>query len=306
MVLKALKAPLELEERPIPVATHDEILLKVKACAVCRTDLHIIDGEVPATLPLIPGHQIIGEVIELGSSSNRFQLGDRVGLPWLGHTCGKCAFCRSGAENLCDKAIFTGLDRSGGFAEYCTAKEDFSFPLPDGYPDDAQAAPLLCAGMIGYRAYRMAEGAERLGLYGFGASAHLLIQLACYEGKECFVFTRPGDEKTQKVAREMGAIWAGDSTTTAPELLDAALIFAPVGPLIPEALKAVRKGGSVISAGIHMSDIPSFPYKHLFGERIIRSVANLTRRDGEEFLALAPKVPIAVQVKYGGPRILDN
>jgi propanol-preferring alcohol dehydrogenase len=297
MVLKVLKTPLEIEEVPTPTPAAGEILLKVKACAVCRTDLHIVDGEVPATLPLIPGHQIIGEVKELGSSASRFKVGDRVGIPWLAETCGKCSFCQSGAENLCDEARFTGCDRSGGFAEYCTAKEQFAFPLSEGYPDDASAAPLLCAGMIGYRAYRMAPEAKRLGLYGFGAAAHLLIQLACYEGKECFVFTKPGDKKGQKSALEMGAIWAGDSTTLPPELLDAAILFAPVGPLIPEALKAVRKGGSVISAGIHMSDIPSFPYKLLWGERIVRSVANLTRLDGEEFLDLAPKVPIKTQVK---------
>ncbi len=297
MVLKKLKTPLELEERPIPSPKKDEILLKVAACAVCRTDLHIIDGEVKARLPLVPGHQIVGEVKEVGSEVTKFRVGDRVGVPWLGSTCGSCTFCQSGAENLCDNATFTGLDLSGGFAEFHAAKADFAFLIPPSYPDNNLAAPLLCGGMIGYRTYRMARGASRLGFYGFGASARLLIQLACFEKKECYVFTRPGDEAGQKKAIEMGAIWSGDSLTPPPIPLDAALIFAPVGELIPIALRAVRKGGSVISAGIHMSDIPSFPYSLLWGERTVRSVANLTRRDGEEFLLLAPKVPIKPNVK---------
>jgi propanol-preferring alcohol dehydrogenase len=266
----------------------------VSACGVCRTDLHVVDGELPdPRLPLVPGHQIVGRVVEAGQ---RFAAGDRVGIPWLGWTCGECRYCLSGRENLCDRARFTGYQLDGGYAELIAADERFCFPLPEG-DDDLQAAPLLCAGLIGYRSLRLAGDAERLGLYGFGASAHIVAQVARHEGHRVFAFTRAGDEQAQKLARELGAEWAGDAAGPSPEELDAAIIFAPAGELVPAALGAVAKGGTVVCAGIHMTDIPSFPYELLWGERVLRSVANLTRRDGEEFLALAPRVPVRTEVE---------
>jgi propanol-preferring alcohol dehydrogenase len=258
--------------------------------------LHVVDGELTnPKLPLIPGHQIVGTIVETEEDTRRFSVGDRVGVPWLGWTCGKCRYCTSGRENLCDNARFTGYQIDGGYAEYAVADQRFCFLIPAGYPD-LQAAPLLCAGLIGYRSLRMAGDAERLGLYGFGAAAHIVAQVARYQGRRVFAFTSPGDKEAQRFARELGAAWAGDSTQAPPEELDAALIFAPVGALVPAALRAVAKGGLVVCGGIHMSDIPSFPYEILWGERSIRSVANLTRQDGEEFLALAPEVPIHTEV----------
>jgi propanol-preferring alcohol dehydrogenase len=271
-------------------------LIRVRACAVCRTDLHVVDGELPdPKLPLIPGHQIVGTVEEVGERVERFAPGERVGVPWLGHTDGECRYCLSGRENLCDDARFTGYHIDGGYAEYAPADNRFCFPIPEGYPD-LQAAPLLCAGLIGYRSLRMAGDAERLGLYGFGASAHIIVQVAVHQGRRVFAFTRGGDEEGQRFARGLGAAWAGGSNERPPEELDAAIIFAPVGGLVPAALRAVAKGGVVVCAGIHMTDIPSFPYEILWGERSIRSVANLTRQDGEEFLALAPQVPVRTEV----------
>ena len=283
MLLDGPGTPLRAAELPIPEPGPGELLIRVHACGVCRTDLHILAGEVVAgKLPVVLGHQIVG-VVE-GS-------GERVGVPWLGWTCGECRYCRSGRENLCDRARFTGCDRDGGFAEYAVADRRFCFPIPDGYPD-LQAAPLLCAGLIGHRALRFAGDAERLGLYGFGASAHIIAQVARHQGRRVYAFTRAGDEPTQRFALELGAEWAGDADAAPPEQLDAAIVFAPVGALVPAALRALAKGGTVVCAGIHMSDIPAFPYADLWGERAIRSVANLTRRDGEEFMALAPKVPV--------------
>jgi propanol-preferring alcohol dehydrogenase len=276
-------AALRAADLPIPAPGEGELLIRVHACGVCRTDLHVVDGEVHASkVPIVPGHQIVGTVEGTG---------ERVGVPWLGWTCGECRFCRSGHENLCDRARFTGADIDGGFAEYTVADARYCFPIPDGYPD-LQAAPLLCAGLIGHRALRMAGDAERLGLYGFGAAAHIVCQVARHEGRQVLAFTGPGDTAAQRFARELGAVWAGASGDAPPEPLDAAIIFAPVGALVPAALRAVVKGGTVVCAGIHMSDIPSFPYAYLWGERTIRSVANLTRRDAEEFLALAPQVPV--------------
>lgn len=269
-----------------------QVLLRVAACGVCRTDLHIVDHELTeATLPLIPGHEIVGYVTALGEGITGLKPGDRIGVPWLGYTCGHCAYCRSGRENLCDHARFTGYQIDGGYAEYAVADARFCFPLPPGL-DDVAAAPLLCAGLIGYRALRLAGEAERLGLYGFGAAAHIVAQVARYRGQRVFAFTKPGDTEGQDFARGLGAVWAGGSDTAPPEKLDAALIFAPVGGLVPAALAATAKGGTVVCAGIHMSDIPAFAYRLLWEERVLRSVANLTRRDGEEFLALAPKVPV--------------
>ena len=274
----------------------EEVLIRVRACAVCRTDLHVVDGVLPdPRLPLIPGHQIVGTVESLGERVERFAPGERVGVPWLGYTDGECRYCLSGRENLCDDARFTGYQIDGGYAEYASADNRFCFPIPEGYPD-VQAAPLLCAGLIGYRSLRMAHDAERLGLYGFGASAHIIIQVAVHQGRRIFAFTRGGDEEGQRFARSLGAAWAGGSNEQPPEELDAAIIFAPVGGLVPAALRAVAKGGVVVCAGIHMTDIPSFPYEILWGERSIRSVANLTRQDGEEFLALAPQVPVRTEV----------
>jgi alcohol dehydrogenase, propanol-preferring len=287
VVLDAPGRPLRLADVPVPEPGPGELLLRVAACGVCRTDLHVIDGEVAAgRLPLVPGHQIVAAV----AGEDR-----RVGVPWLGWTCGECRYCRSGRENLCDRARFTGCDRDGGYAEYAVADERFCLPIPSGYPD-LQAAPLLCAGLIGYRALRMTGDAERLGLYGFGAAAHIICQVARHEGRRVFAFTRAADDPSARFALELGAEWAGPSGSAAPEELDAAIIFAPAGELVPAALRAVAKGGAVVCAGIHMSDIPGFPYADLWGERTIRSVANLTRRDGEEFLALAPRVPVRTTV----------
>ncbi|XGV97928.1 MAG: zinc-dependent alcohol dehydrogenase family protein [Leptolyngbya sp. BL-A-14] len=298
MILNAPGAPLQEAEVPIPTPTAKQVLIQVQACGVCRTDLHVVDGELTQPkLPLIPGHQIIGTVVSQGAStSGAFPIGTRVGVPWLGSTCNHCRYCHSGRENLCDQAQFTGYQLDGGYAEYTVADERFCFPIPNAYPD-LQAAPLLCAGLIGYRSLMMTGEASRLGLYGFGAAAHLVIQTARYQGRQVFAFTRSGDTQGQQFARDLGAVWAGSSAEAPPEPLDAAIIFAPVGALVPVALKAVEKGGVVVCAGIHMSDIPSFSYELLWGERVLRSVANLTRRDGEEFLALAPKIPIQTQVE---------
>jgi alcohol dehydrogenase, propanol-preferring len=294
MVLDAPGRPLRMDDLPDPEPSPGQVQLRVHACGVCRTDLHVVDGELPEPkLPLVVGHQIVGTVEEGG---DRFSAGERVGVPWLGWTDGECRYCRSGRENLCDNARFTGYQLDGGYAERAVADERFCFPIPPEYPD-LQAAPLLCAGLIGYRSLRVAGEAERLGLYGFGASAHIVIQVARHQGRRVFAFTRPGDEDGQRFARELGAEWAGDSTGPAPEELDAAIIFAPVGELVPAALRATAKGGVVVCAGIHMSDIPSFPYQLLWGERAVRSVANLTRRDGEEFLALAPQIPVRTEVE---------
>lgn len=297
MQLDAPGQLLRCVERPIPTPNPHQLLLRVHVCGVCRTDLHIVDGELPdPKLPLILGHQIVGTVIELGEQVTGFKQGDRVGVPWLGQTCNCCRYCLSGRENLCDQARFMGYNLDGGFAEYGVADAQFCFPLPDDYPD-LQAAPLLCAGLIGYRSYRMVGEAERIGFYGFGAAAHILIQVAKYQGRQVYAFTRPGDIQAQQFARELGAVWSRGSDESPPQSLDAAIIFAPVGALVPAALMAVAKGGMVVCAGIHMSDIPSFPYKSLWEERSIRSVANLTRQDGEEFLALAPQIPIQTQVQ---------
>jgi propanol-preferring alcohol dehydrogenase len=296
MILDSPGEPLRDAEVPEPEPGPEQVLLRVHACAVCRTDLHVVDGELPdPKLPLIPGHQIVGAVEEVGGRVDRFAVGDRVGVPWLGYTDGACRYCLTGRENLCDNARFTGYQTDGGYAGYTVADHRFCFPIPEGYPD-LQAAPLLCAGLIGYRSLRAAGDAERLGLYGFGASAHIVIQVAVHQGREVFAFTRDGDEEGQSFARELGAAWAGGSNEPPPEELDAAIIFAPVGALVPAALEAVAKGGVVVCAGIHMSDIPSFRYEILWGERSVRSVANLTRRDGEEFLALAPEVPVHTEV----------
>ncbi len=274
-----------------------QVRLRVRACGVCRTDLHILDGELgDPKLPLVLGHQIVGTVVELGQGVTRFAVGERVGVPWLGWTCGRCRFCVGGRENLCDNARFTGYTIDGGFAEETVADERFCFPIPEGYPD-LQAAPLLCAGLIGYRALGLAGDAERLGLYGFGAAAHIICQVACWQGRRVFAFTRPDDRASQDFARALGAEWVGGSLDQPPEPLEAAIIFAPAGELVPAALAAVGKGGSVVCAGIHMSEIPAFPYDLLWEERIVRSVANLTRADGEEFMALAPRIPVRTEVE---------
>jgi len=296
MVLRAAGEPLLLEERPAPNPGPGQVRLRVAACGVCRTDLHVVDGELPRpTLPLVPGHQIVGVVDARGAGVERPLVGERVGVPWLGWTCGACGFCRSGRENLCERARFTGYQLDGGFAEHAVADARFCFPVPPGYAD-VQAAPLLCAGLIGYRALRLAGDARRLGLYGFGAAAHILAQVARHQGREVYAFTRPGDRDAQDFARELGAAWAGASSDAPPQLLDAAILFAPAGELVVAALRAVVRGGTVVCAGIHMSDIPSFPYRLLWEERVVRSVANLTRADGEEFLALAPRVPVRTEV----------
>lgn len=296
MVLDSPGHPLRLTEQMLPAPGPDEVLIRVHACGVCRTDLHVVDGELTRPkLPLIPGHEIVGTVEARGDRVERFTIGDRVGVPWLGWTCGRCGYCLAGQENLCDHARFTGYDIDGGYAEYTVADERYCFAIPAGFPD-LQAAPLFCAGLIGYRALTMAGDAGCLGLYGFGAAAHILAQVARYQGRRVFAFTRPGDLDGQQFARELGASWASGSDVSPPEEMDAAIIFAPVGGLIPTALRAVRKGGTVISAGIHMSDIPSFPYEILWGERVVRSVANLTRRDGEEFLQLAAEIPVNTKV----------
>jgi len=296
MILDTPGKPLRVANLPIPTPNPQQVLIRVRACGICRTDLHIVDGELTQPkLPLVPGHQIVGIIEEVGEQVQQFKVGDRVGVPWLGYTCHHCRYCLSGKENLCDYAQFTGYQIDGGYAEYTVAEESFCFPIPDEYPD-LQAAPLLCAGLIGYRAYRMTGDAQKLGFYGFGAAAHILIQLARYQEREVYAFTRKGDIKGQEFARELGAVWAGSSEELPPEPLDAAIIFAPIGALVPAALRAVTKGGVVVCAGIHMSDIPSFPYHILWEERVVRSVANLTRQDGEEFLALAPQVPIHTEV----------
>lgn len=297
MILDAPGQPLRAADLPVPTPEPEQVLIRVRACGVCRTDLHVVDGELThPKLPLVLGHQIVGTVVEVGEKVQQFSRGDRLGVPWLGSTCNHCRYCQTGRENLCDRAQFTGYNLDGGYAEYAVADERFCFSIPDGYPD-LQAAPLLCAGLIGYRSYRMAGDGERLGFYGFGAAAHILIQVARYQGRQVYAFTRPGDTAGQQFARDLGAVWAGGSDESPPEKLDAAIIFAPAGQLVPAALQAVAKGGVVVCAGIHMSDIPSFPYKILWEERVLRSVANLTRRDGEEFLALAPQIPIRTQVE---------
>ncbi len=297
MVLDKPGTPLRAIEIAVPSLDPDQILIRVHACGVCRTDLHVVDGELPKPkLPLVPGHEIVGTVVERGEQARRFAAGDRVGVPWLGSTCGICPYCRAGRENLCDKPLFTGYTLNGGYAEFAAANERYCFAIPASY-SDVHAAPLMCAGLIGYRSLVLAGDAKRLGIYGFGAAAHLIAQIAAFQGRKLFAFTRPGDRQAQAFARKLGAVWAGDSTSLPPEPLDAAIIYAPIGPLVPAALAAVGKGGIVVSAGIHMSDIPSFPYRLLWGERVLRSVANLTRRDGEEFLALAPRVPVRVETQ---------
>jgi propanol-preferring alcohol dehydrogenase len=297
MLLEAAHAPLRPAELPLPAPGPDQVLLRVRACGVCRTDLHVLDGELPdPKLPLVLGHEVVGTVAGKGERVERFVPGDRVGVPWLGWTCGTCPYCLSGRENLCPRARFTGYQIDGGYAEFAVADQRYVFPLPAGYAD-AEAAPLLCAGLIGYRSLVMAGDARRLGLYGFGAAAHLVAQVARHQGRQVFAFTRPGDVAGQRFAREMGAAWAGGSDELPPEELDAAILFAPVGGLVPQALRAVGRGGTVVCGGIHMSDIPSFPYSLLWEERTIRSVANLTRRDGEEFLALAPRVPVRAEIE---------
>jgi len=297
MQLAAPRTALKLVDLPTPQPGRGQLLIKVRACGVCRTDLHVVDGELAqGKLPIIPGHEIVGTVAKKGAGVERFAIGERVGVPWLGYTCGACRYCASGRENLCDAARFTGYHLDGGYAEYTVADQRYCFAIPKEY-DDAAAAPLLCAGLIGYRSLVMAGDAKRLGIYGFGAAAHIVVQVARYQGRRLFAFSRPGDTEAQRFARELGAEWAGDSTAKPPEELEAAIIFAPVGPLVTAALRATAKGGTVVCAGIHMSDIPAFPYEILWGERVVRSVANLTRRDGEEFLALAPKVPVKTSIE---------
>jgi propanol-preferring alcohol dehydrogenase len=296
MVLRQAGAGLALEAMPVPRPGPGELLIKVRACAVCRTDLHVVDGELPhPKLPLIPGHEVIGTVVAVGDGTPAAP-GERVGVPWLGWTCGACPYCRSGRENLCDRAAFTGYTRDGGFAEYLVADHRYCFPIPASY-SDINAAPLMCAGLIGFRSLRAAGNAKRLGLYGFGAAAHIVAQVAVKEDRAVYAFTKPGDRATQAFARSLGAVWSGGSDTLPPDKLDAAIIFAPAGPLVPAALRAVDKGGTVVCAGIHMSDIPSFPYDILWQERVIRSVANLTRADGEAFLRVAPAVPVTTTVE---------
>lgn len=296
MVLEKIGSPLVLRDVPKPTASAGEVQIQVKSCGICRTDLHVIDGELSSPkLPLILGHQIIGHISAIGSEVSHFQIGQRVGAPWLAGTCHTCAYCTQGQENLCAQAVYTGYQKNGGFAEFCVANADYCFPLPEGY-SDKEAAPLMCAGLIGYRSLRFAGTGKRLGFYGFGSAAHLLTQVALSQGREVYAFTRPDDLEGQQFARSIGAIWAGSSEELPPVTLDAAILFAPVGSLSPQALKAIAKGGTVICAGIHMSDIPSFPYKLLWEERVIRSVANLTRDDAREFLALAAKNRLHTQV----------
>ncbi|MBN2243789.1 MAG: zinc-dependent alcohol dehydrogenase family protein [Acidobacteria bacterium] len=298
MILDRPGRALEYREVPVAEPGPGQILVKVHACGVCRTDLHVVDGELPEPkLPIIPGHEIVGSVVRKGSRVESFRTGERIGVPWLGYTCGECRFCREGRENLCDRPLFTGYTIDGGYAEYTVADSRYCFPLPDRY-SDTDAAPLLCAGLIGYRSYRMVDAdASRIGIYGFGGAAHIVAQVAVYQGKKVFAFTRPGDLQAQRFARKLGAVWAGDSTDTPPEPLDASIIFAPVGSLVPAALRATVKGGIVVCGGIYMSDIPAFPYRILWEERRICSVANLERRDGEEFLALAPGIPVVTETE---------
>jgi propanol-preferring alcohol dehydrogenase len=290
------RGALEAIDRPLPDVGDDDVLIRVRACGVCRTDLHVVDNELPdVRMPIVPGHEVVGIVEQVGARVDRCAIGDRVGVPWLGFACGRCAFCQSGRENLCAWAEFTGYQRDGGYAEFMRADARFVFALPPAY-GDVEVAPLLCAGLIGYRAFRMTGNAPRLGIYGFGAAAHILAQVAVHEGRKVFAFTSPGDLAAQNLARSLGAVWAGASGDAPPDMLDAAIIFAPVGPLVPEALARIERGGIVVCAGIHMSDIPSFPYRLLWGERVIRSVANLTRSDAETFLALASRVHIHTHV----------
>lgn len=298
MILEAPGKPLQWREVAVPRPEAGQVLLRVRACGVCRTDLHIVDGELPdPKLPLILGHEVVGGVVQVGEGVERFRVGDRIGVPWLGWTCGRCRYCQQGRENLCDHARFTGYTLDGGYAEYAVADQRYCFRLPEVY-GDAEAAPLLCAGLIGYRSYRLAgKDAKRLGIYGFGAAAHIIAQVAVHQGKEVYAFTRPGDVASQAFARRLGAVWTGDSTALPPEELDAAIIFAPVGSLVPAALRATAKGGVVVCGGIHMSDVPSFPYRILWEERVVRSVANLTREDGEELLALAPQAGVRTEVQ---------
>lgn len=297
MVFDGIVGKLRLAEVPRPEPGRGQALIRVHACGVCRTDLHIVDGDLSEPKrPIVPGHEIVGTVVELGVEAAGIHVGARVGVPWLGSTCNVCTYCRSGRENLCDEARFTGYQINGGYAEYTVADVRYCFPIPAAF-SDVDAAPLLCAGLIGYRALRLAGKGERLGIYGFGAAAHIVAQVARHEGRKVFAFTRPGDETGQGFARRLGAYWAGPSDQTPPEALDSAIIFAPVGALVPAALRAVKKGGVVVCAGIHMSDIPSFSYNILWGERVLRSVANLTRVDGEEFMALAPKIPVMTEVE---------
>jgi len=297
MVLEQQRKPLRLHNLPQPTPKEHQLLIRINACGVCRTDLHVVDGDLTQPkLPLIPGHQIVGRVEKAGKDVKHFHIDERVGVPWLGGTCNHCRYCNSGKENLCDEAKYTGYQLDGGFAEYCVADERYCFSIPENY-SDIQAAPLMCAGLIGYRSYRMTEDAQKIGFYGFGAAAHILIQLTRFERRDVYAFTRQGDTKSQESAMDLGASWAGSSDESPPDSLDAAIIFAPVGDLVPIALRAVRKGGIVVCAGIHMSNIPSFPYADLWGERTLKSVANLTRGDGEEFLNLAPRVPIKTEVQ---------
>ncbi|HEY7535996.1 MAG TPA: zinc-dependent alcohol dehydrogenase family protein [Thermodesulfobacteriota bacterium] len=298
MVLEEPGKPLKAIELSVPRPSHDQVLIRVNACGICRTDLHIVDGELPnPKLPLIPGHEIVGNVIKTGEQVVRFSIGDRVGVPWLGYTCNECHYCKRGQENLCDRALFTGYTIDGGYAEYKVADQRYCFHIPSIY-GNAAAAPLLCAGFIGYRSYRMiGQYAENIGIYGFGAAAHIIAQVAMYQGKRIYAFTRPGDSTAQEFARRLGVYWTGDSSEMPPEELDAVIIFAPVGSLLPQALRATAKGGTVICGGIHMSDIPSFPYRILWEERIVRSVANLTRNDGEELLSIASVIPVKTEVK---------
>ncbi len=297
MILRPCRRDLESVELPVPEPGPGQILLQVRACAICRTDLHVIDGELSnPKLPIIPGHEIVGVVTQTGIGAERFQIGERVGVPWLGWTCGICEYCRTGRENLCEQARFTGYTWDGGYAEYAVADERYCFRIPESY-SDAEGAPLLCAGLIGFRSYARTGDPKRLGVYGFGAAAHIVVQVAKFHGRQSYAFTRRGDLEGQQFARRLGAVWAGDSATLPPEPLEAAIIFAPAGELVPVALRAVRKGGIVVCGGIHMSDIPSFPYDLLWHERSVCSIANLTRRDGEEFFALAPRVPIRTVVQ---------
>ena len=291
------KGAVEAMDAPTPTPGSGQLLVRVRACGVCRTDLHVVDGDLKEPkLPIVPGHEIVGVVDAVGEGVGGFAVGERVGIPWLGSSCGTCRYCREGRENLCDRARFTGYQIDGGFADHTVADQRYCFPIPEGYPD-VQAAPLLCAGLIGYRSLRMAGEAARLGLYGFGAAAHIVVQVARHQGRRVFAFTRPGDREARAFALSLGAEWAGESGDAPPEPLDAAILFAPAGELVPAALRAVERGGTVVCAGIHMSDIPSFPYRILWEERVVRSVANLTRRDGEEFLALAPTVPVRTEVE---------
>lgn len=296
MVLEQPGGPLVLRERPLPVPHAHEVLIEVAACGVCRTDLHLLDGELPGIgYPIIPGHQIVGHVVARGAAVDALRVGERVGVPWLGWTCGSCEYCGSGHENLCDRARFTGYQIDGGYATHCVADAGFCFPLPDNY-DDLAVAPLLCAGLIGFRSLRLCGDARRIGFYGFGAAAHLIAQVAIWQQREVYAFTRPGDARAQAFARSLGAVWSAGSDESPPHVLDAAIIFAAAGELVPAALRAVRKGGRVICGGIHMSDIPGFPYSILWGERSLQSVANLTREDARDFLRIAPQVPVRSQV----------